>query len=49
MLNEKIRELFIKLITFIAAGVLAAGLIIFAAKTLYDDTTKEETSSVNMA
>ena len=51
MLNEKIRELFIKLITFAATGVLAAGLIIFAAKTLYpeDDTTKEETSSVNMA
>lgn len=50
-MKEKIRELFIKLVMFIAAGVLAAGLIIFAAKTLYpeDDTAKEETSSVNIA
>ena len=41
MLNEKIRELFIKLITFIAAGVLAAGLIIFAPKTLYYYNNKQ--------
>lgn len=54
MLKEKIKELFIKLAMFTAAGVLAAGLILFAVKTLYQkgdtETAVEKKSSfVNVA
>lgn len=41
MLKEKIKELFIKLAVFIAAGVLTAGLVLFAVKTFWQ---KSDTS-----
>lgn len=54
MLKEKIKELFIKLAMYIAAGVLAAGLILFAGRTLYQKSdTKtsggEKSSIINGA